>query len=61
MPLRVSGLKPGMVLSRDLTHRDSYLLLAKGATLTAEIIGRLHVLEQNEQQPLTLYIRQEEK
>jgi response regulator RpfG family c-di-GMP phosphodiesterase len=61
LPMRTMHLKPGMALSRDLQHRDGYLLLAKGAALTADIIGQLVRLEQSEQQTLTLYIRQEEK
>ena len=59
--LRTMHLKPGMVLARDLTHRDGYLLLAKGSILTADIIGQLARLEQAEQQNLSLSIRQEEK
>jgi len=58
---RTLHLKPGMVLSRDFTHRDGYLLLAKGTVLTAEIIGQMVKMEQSEQHMLTLYIRQEEK
>lgn len=58
-PLRTMHLKPGMVLSRDLAHRDGYLLLAKGSSLTADIIGQLVKLEQTEKQNLTVYIRQE--
>lgn len=61
LPLRTMHLKPGMTLTRDLTHRDGYMLLAKGSTLTGEIIGQLIRMEQTEQQTLTLYIRQEEK
>ncbi|MGE5471274.1 MAG: HD domain-containing phosphohydrolase [Bacteroidota bacterium] len=61
LPVRPMQLKPGMVLSRDLSHRDGYLLLAKGGVLTADIISQLVKLEQSEQQNLTLYIRQEEK
>lgn len=61
LPLRSMHLKPGMVLSRDLAHRDGYLLLAKGSVLTADIIGQLVKLEQSENQNLTLYIRQEAK
>ena len=61
VPLRTMHLKPGMVVSRDLPHRDGYLLLAKGSVLTGDIIGQLVKLEQSEQQTLTLYIRQEEK
>ncbi|RIX49664.1 MAG: response regulator [Rhodocyclales bacterium GT-UBC] len=59
LPLRTMHLKPGMVLSRDLPHRDGYLLLAKGSSLTADIIGQLVKLEQSEKQNLTVYIRQE--
>lgn len=61
LPMRTLQLKPGMQLSRDLSHRDGYLLLAKGGVLTADIISQLRSLEQSEQQNLTLYIRQEEK
>ncbi len=61
LPLRTMHLKPGMTLTRDLTHRDGYMLLAKGSSLTGEIIGQLIRMEQTEQQMLTLYIRQEEK
>jgi response regulator RpfG family c-di-GMP phosphodiesterase len=61
LPMRPLQLRPGMVLSRDLSHRDGYLLLAKGGVMTADIIGQLVKLEQAEQQNLTLYIRQEEK
>ncbi|MCG2579180.1 response regulator [Dechloromonas sp. XY25] len=61
LPLRTMHLKPGMVLSRDLAHRDGYLLLAKGSALTADVIGQLVKLEQSEKQLLTLYIRQEAK
>ena len=60
VPVRPLQLKPGMVLARDLNHRDGYLLLAKGGTLTREIIGQLVKLESNEQQVYTLHIRQEE-
>lgn len=59
LPMRTMHLKAGMVMSRDLNHRDGYLLLAKGASLTADIIGQLVRLESNEKHPLTLYIRQE--
>ena len=61
LPLRSMHLKPGMVLTRDLTHGDGYMLLAKGSVLTAEIIAQLIKMEHSEQQMLTLYIRQEEK
>ena len=61
LPLRSMHLKPGMVLMRDLSHGDGYMLLAKGSVLTAEIIAQLIKMEHSEQQTLTLYIRQEEK
>ncbi|MDP3537640.1 MAG: response regulator [Azonexus sp.] len=61
MPLRTMHLKPGMLLSRDLMHKDGYMLLAKGSVLTSEIIGQLTRMEHAEQHSLTLYIRQEEK
>ena len=61
IPLRTMHLKPGMAVCRDLLHPDGYLLLAAGSTLTADIIGQLHRLEQVEQQNLTVYIRQEQK
>lgn len=61
IPMRPMHLKPGMVLSRDLLHKDGYLLFAKGSALTADVIGQMVKLEQGEKQNLTLYIRQEEK
>ncbi len=59
-PLRPLHLKSGMVLARDLSHRDGYLLLAKGSVLTREIISQLVKLESGDQQTYTLHIRQEE-
>lgn len=61
LPLRTMHLKPGMTVSRDLTHRDGYLLLARGSVLTADIIAQLIRLEQAEKCNLTLHIRQEGK
>jgi len=61
IPLRTMHLKPGMIVSRDLMHRDGYLLLATGSILKAEIIAQLERMEQVEQHNLTIYIRQEEK
>jgi len=58
--MRPMHLKAGMVLARDLNHRDGYLLLAKGSVLTREIISQLVKLESGDQQTYTLYIRQEE-
>lgn len=61
LQLRTMHLKPGMTVSRDLTHRDGYLLLARGSVLTADIIAQLIRLEQAEKCNLTLHIRQEGK
>ncbi len=61
VPVRPASLKPGMMLARDLMHRDGYLLLARGHVLEAELIGQLTKLESTEGQPLTLYVRQEVK
>jgi response regulator RpfG family c-di-GMP phosphodiesterase len=61
VPYRPLLLKPGMVLSRDFLHRDGYLLLAKGAVLTAEVIAQLVRMEDAEQLKLMLHVRQEEK
>lgn len=61
LPLRTMHLKPGMTVSRDLMHRDGYLLLAAGSVLNADIIGQLVRMEQADQHNLTIYIRQEEK
>ena len=60
-PLRTMHLKPGMTVSRDLMHRDGYLLLAVGSQLTDEIISQLVRMEQVEQYNVTVHIRQEEK
>jgi response regulator RpfG family c-di-GMP phosphodiesterase len=57
--VRPLHLKPGMVLARDLSHRDGYLLLAKGCMLTKEIIGQLVRLENTDEKSYTLFIRQE--
>jgi response regulator RpfG family c-di-GMP phosphodiesterase len=61
VPLRSMHLKPGMLISRDLNHRDGYMLLSKGCALNADIINQLIRMEEAEQQQLTLYIRQEDK
>lgn len=60
LPVRPNQLKPGMVLARDLTHPDGYLLLARGYALDTRIIEELQVIERSESRPLTLYIQQQE-
>lgn len=57
LSLRVPQLKPGMILSRDLVHRDGYTLLPRGRTLNADVINRLGLLEVADGQPLMLVIR----
>ncbi len=59
MPTRPANLRPGMVLTRDLMHKDGYLLLAKGHTIDPTLIDQLARAEVADGQPLTLYIRQE--
>jgi putative nucleotidyltransferase with HDIG domain len=59
LPMRVAQLRSGMVLAKDLTHRDGYLLLAHGHSLDDAVIGELRRLEEADGAPLTLYIRQE--
>lgn len=55
--LPVAQLKAGMVLTRDLVHKDGYTLLPRGRALNTDVIGRLAALEQAEGQALTLHIR----
>lgn len=56
VPLRPSSLSPGMRLTRDLMHRDGYLLLAHDHVLTQPEIAQLARLEATEKTPLTLYV-----
>lgn len=56
---RPTSLKPGMRLTRDLMHRDGYLLLAKDHVLTALEITNLGRLEASESQPLTVHVLRE--
>lgn len=59
LPMRLAQLRPGMILAKDLTHRDGYLLLARGHSLDASVISELRRLEEADGAPLTLFIRQE--
>jgi response regulator RpfG family c-di-GMP phosphodiesterase len=59
VPMRIAQLRPGMILAKDLTHRDGYLLLARDHALDAAVIGELKRLEEADGASLTLYIRQE--
>jgi response regulator RpfG family c-di-GMP phosphodiesterase len=56
LPIRVGSLRPGMVLSRDLMHREGYLLLAKGYVVDASVIAQLVKLEAAEHQHLIAYV-----
>ncbi len=56
LPMRPSSLQAGMVLSRDLLHRDGYMLLAKGYVIDATIIGQLGKIEATEHHPITVYV-----
>jgi response regulator RpfG family c-di-GMP phosphodiesterase len=59
LALRVADLRPGMVLTRDLTHKDGYTLLQCGRILNADVIGRLAALEQAESLSLAIHVRNE--
>ncbi|HTZ00006.1 MAG TPA: HD domain-containing phosphohydrolase, partial [Rhodocyclaceae bacterium] len=59
VPMRPAALRPGMALTRDLLHKDGYLLLAKGQVLDGAVIEQLVKLETSDGQPLTIHIRQE--
>ncbi len=53
---RPAALRPGMVLARDLIHRDGYLLLARGFVLDARMIDQLARLEAGEGHPLVVHV-----
>lgn len=59
LPVRPRQLEPGMIVARDLMHREGYLLLAREQALNPAMIRQLHQLEESDGQPLVLYIRQE--
>jgi len=56
LPLRPAALRPGMVLARDLAHRDGYLLLARGFVLDPKMIQQLARLEATEGFPLVVNV-----
>ncbi len=58
-PMRPAQLQPGMVLAKDLNHRDGYLLLARDQTLDASVINQLGRLEETDGNPLIIHIHQE--
>jgi response regulator RpfG family c-di-GMP phosphodiesterase len=57
--IRPGKLEPGMVLARDLIHRDGYMLLAAGFVLGPTTIDRLRRIQIEEGKDFTLTIRQE--
>lgn len=59
IPLRPVSLQPGMRLTRDLLHRDGYLLLAKDQCLNAPEIAQLSRLESADRHPITVYVAKE--
>lgn len=56
IPLRPTSLKPGMVLSRDLMHRDGYMLLAKGYVVDPAVITQLAKIEATEHHHIMAYV-----
>jgi response regulator RpfG family c-di-GMP phosphodiesterase len=56
IPVRPTSLTPGMVLSRDLRHRDGYMLLAKGYVVDSAVIAQLAKIEATEGHPMMVYI-----
>ncbi|MDO9226575.1 MAG: response regulator [Pseudomonadota bacterium] len=56
IPLRPALLKPGMVLSRDLSHRDGYMLLAKGYVIDPAVITQLSKIETTEHYHIMVYV-----
>jgi len=56
IPMRPTALRPGMVLSRDLQHRDGYMLLAKGYVVDPAIITQLAKIEATEHHHIMVYV-----
>ncbi|MDP2810731.1 MAG: response regulator [Rhodocyclaceae bacterium] len=61
VPMPTGRLKEGMVLSRDLMHHEGYLLLSHGHRLDEALIKQLREIETIGEQPLTVYIRMEDR
>jgi hypothetical protein len=55
--LRSDRIKPGMVLARNLNHKEGYLLLARGNTLDEVTIKQLREFERINGAPMSVYIR----
>ncbi len=56
IPLRPALLKTGMVLSRDLQHRDGYMLLAKGYVIDPAVIAQLAKIEVTDHCHIMVYV-----
>lgn len=56
--VRPGSAQPGMVLTRDLMHKDGYMLLARGQVLDQAMIAQLVRLESIEACRLSLHVRQ---
>lgn len=57
LTLTAGQLKPGMVLTHELLHRDGYTLLQSGRVLSADVIARLQSLEIGEGSSLAVHVR----
>mgnify|MGYP002619706376 CR=1 FL=1 len=57
MKVRVSGLQPGMVLTRDVSHPDGYMLLARGHVLDRHLIDQLGKIESAARRQITVYVQ----
>lgn len=55
--VQAAGLKPGMVLARDVTTAAGIMLLSKGHVLTEDLIGQIYSYEQTESQPLSIHVK----
>ena len=58
--LAAEDLRPGMVLSRDLTARDGMLLLSKEKELTEQLLERIRRYQRDQGVGLTAYVRAEQ-
>lgn len=56
MVLPPDKLSPGMILARDLNHRDGDLLLPKGRVLDAGAIAQLRSQQEVESEPILLHV-----
>lgn len=55
--VQAAGLKPGMVLARDVMSTEGIMLLSKGYLLTEDIIGQIYGYEQTESKPLSIFVK----